>query len=123
YQGILDRLKFKFLVNYHSYGQLLLYTFGWQDQTPAADDPIYVALSGTDANPAIPGFNPGVGSELYVTNGETTDYAHATDGTLAWTPELGEGIAGNGFLFPDDEALIQQEFQNQLPFALDVARS
>ena len=122
-QGLLDRLKFKFMVNYHSYGQLLLYSFGWQVQTPSADDPIFLALSGTDANPAIPGFDPGVGADLYTTNGETTDYAHARDNTLAWTPELGEGVSGNGFVFPDDESLIQQEFLNTLPFALDVAMS
>jgi hypothetical protein len=122
-QGLLDRLKFKFMVNYHSYGQLLLYSFGWQVQTPSADGPIFLALSGTDANPAIPGFDPGVGADLYTTNGETTDYAHAKAGTLAWTPELGEGISGNGFVFPDDEVLIQAEFARNLPFALDVARS
>ena len=122
-QGLLDRLHFKFMVNYHSFGQLLLYSFGWQAQTPSADNPIFLALSGTDANPAIPGFDPGVGADLYGTNGETTDYAHARDNTLAWTPELSEGIPGNGFVFPDDEGLIQQEFLNNLPFALDVAKS
>jgi hypothetical protein len=123
YQGLLDRLKPKFLVNYHSFGPLLLYTFGWQVQTPTADDPIYLALSGTDAKPAIEGYDPGVGGDLYTTNGETTDYEHTVDGTLAWTPELGEGIPGNGFVFPDDEALIQHEFLINLPFALDVAKS
>ncbi len=122
-QGLLDRLRFKFMVNYHSYGQLLLYSFGWQAQTPSADNPIFLALSGTDANPAIPGFDPGVGADLYATNGETTDYAHARANTLAWTPELGEGIPGSGFVFPDDEQLIQQEFLNTLHFALDVAKS
>ncbi len=86
-QGLLDRLHFKFMVNYHSFGQLLLYSFGWQVQTPSADAPIFLALSGTDANPAISGFDPGVGADLYTTNGETTDYAHAKDNTLAWTPD------------------------------------
>jgi len=109
-QELLNRIPFKFMVNYHSYGQLLLYSFGWQVQTPSADNPIFLALSGTDANPAIPGFDPGVGADLYTTNGETTDYAHARTNTLAWTPELGEGIPGNGFVFPDDEELVQQEF-------------
>jgi len=122
-QGLLDQIHFKFMVNYHSYAQLLLYSFGWQVQTPSADDPIFLALSGTDANPAIPGFDPGVGADLYTTNGETTDYAHAKDNTLAWTPELGEGIPGDGFVFPDDEGLVQQEFLNTLPFDLDVATS
>jgi hypothetical protein len=99
-QGLLNRLQFKFMVNYHSYGQLLLYSFGWQVQTPSADDPIFLALSGTDANPAIPGFDPGVGADLYITNGEATDYAHANTNTLAWTPELGEGIPGTDSFSP-----------------------
>jgi hypothetical protein len=116
--------RFAFQVNYHSFGNLLLYTFGWQVQTPSTDDPIFVAMSGADpGDVAIPGFNPGVGADLYTTNGETTDYAHAVSGTLAWTPELGEGQVGNGFEFPDSKGLVRQEFTNNLPFALDVARS
>ena len=76
-------------------------------QTPSADDPIFVALSGTDAKPAVAGYDPGVGADLYITNGETTDYAHAATDTLGWTPELEEGCEGCGFVFPDDEALVQ----------------
>jgi hypothetical protein len=123
YQGLLGRIKPRFLINYHSFGPLILYTFGWQVQTPTADNPIYLALSGTDAKPAIEGFDPGVGADLYITNGETTDYAHAVDGTLAWTVELSEGIPGNGFVFPDDPALVQHEFEINLPFAIDLADS
>jgi len=123
YTGLLDRIKPKFLINYHSFGPLILYTFGWQVQTPTADDPIYLALSGTDAHPAIDGFDPGVSADLYTTNGETTDYAHAVDKTLAWTVELDEGAPCAGFVFPDDPALVQQEFLKNLPFALDVADS
>ena len=78
--GLYDQVDFRFHVNYHSFGELLLYTFGFQVNSPSADDPIYVALSGTDQKPAIDGFNPGVGADLYTTNGETTDYAHATRG-------------------------------------------
>jgi Zinc carboxypeptidase/Immune inhibitor A-like, MAM domain len=122
-QELLKRLKFRFMVTYHSYGELLLYMWGFQVQTPTADDPIYVAMSGTDAKPAIPGFDPGVGADLYITNGTTDDYAHAVTDALGWTPELSEGCDGCGFVFPDDEALIEAEFQKNLPFALDVARS
>ena len=43
---------------------------------------------------------------LYVTNGETTDYADG-QGAVAFTPELGQGEPGAGFVFLDDEALIQ----------------
>ncbi|MFF2275722.1 M14 family zinc carboxypeptidase [Agromyces sp. NPDC058126] len=122
--SLFDRADFSFQVNYHSFGQWLLYAEGWQTGTPTADDPIYYALSGNRDNPAIDDFEPGLSSDvLYVTNGETTDFAHSQRGTLAWTPELGEGSDGGGFVFPDDEAQVQAEFERALPFALDVAKS
>ena len=120
--GLYDRVDFRFHVNYHSFGELLLYSFGYQVNTPSADDPIFVALSGTDQKPAIDGFNPGVGADLYTTNGETTDFAHAMRNTLAWTPELGDGPHDDGFVFPDKEGQVQSEFSKTLPFALVVAQ-
>ena len=123
-KGLLDRIGFAFQVNWHSNGQWLLYAEGWQIATPTADDPIYFALSGNLDRPAIRDFHPGLSSDvLYVTNGETTDYAHAATGALAWTPELSAGCPNCGFVFPDDEALVQEEFERNLPFALSVARS
>ena len=123
-KGLLDRIGFEFQVNWHSNGQWLLYAEGWQIATPTADDPIYFALSGNLDRPAIRDFHPGLSSDvLYVTNGETTDYAHASTGALAWTPELSAGCPNCGFVFPDDEALVQEEFERNLPFALSVAKS
>src|SRR5215213_2866675 len=123
HQGLINRLKFKFLVTYHSYGPLLLYAYGWQVQTPSFDDPLFIEYTGTDAHPAVEGFDPGVGADLYTTNGTTDDYAYAKTGALSWTPELEEGCEGCGFVFPDDEALVQEEFEKNLPFVLRLARS
>ena len=96
-KGLLDRIGFEFQVNWHSNGQWLLYAEGWQIATPTADDPIYFALSGNLDRPAIRDFHPGLSSDvLYVTNGETTDYAHAGSGALAWTPELSAGCPTAG---------------------------
>jgi len=123
-EGLIDRIQPRFQSNLHSYGQWLLYPQGWQVGTLDADYPLYVALGGTDADPAIPGFNPGQSADtLYVTNGETTDYADTSAGTIAYTPELGEGIAGAGFVFPDNEELIQEEFEKTLDFHLGLAKS
>ncbi|MFC4007965.1 M14 family metallopeptidase [Nonomuraea purpurea] len=121
--GLLKRVGFEMQLNYHSYGPLLLYPVGFQIATEAADNPIYEALTGNDAKPAIPGFDPDLSAELYTTNGDTNDRAHFQYGTLSWTPELDEGCDGCGFVFPDDEALVRAEFEKGLPFALDVARS
>jgi hypothetical protein len=121
---LFERVPFKFQVNYHSYGPWLLYPQGWQIGTPTADDPIFYALSGNRDNPAIPNFVPGLSSDvLYVTNGEMTDYANSTAGTIAWTPELEPGCDTCGFVFPDDSNLVQKEWKKQLAFALDVAKS
>ena len=110
-------------ISYHSFGQLLLYPFGFQVNTPSADDPIYVAWAGTDKKPAVQGYNPGVGADLYTTNGEQTDYAAADQGALAITPELGEGNQGSGFEFPDSEGQVQHEFTINRDFAVAAARS
>ncbi|MFQ5460502.1 MAG: M14 family metallopeptidase, partial [Anaerolineae bacterium] len=124
-QGLLNRVHFVFQVNYHSAASLILYGTGWQDITWAPDDPIQAALAGDRGRPATEGFVPMLSSGLYITNGETCDYAHEVAGTLCWTPELTPGgIQGrSGFEFPDDEAAIQQEFEKNLPFAMDVALS
>ncbi|MEW6471574.1 MAG: M14 family metallopeptidase [Actinomycetota bacterium] len=118
-----NRLRFRFIVNYHAFGRLLLYPIGWQEQTPTADHTIYAALAGTPVNPAIPGYIPQLSADLYPTNGETTSWAYASTGSLAFTVELGEGVPGSGFVFPDNEALVEQEYQLNRPFALDVAHS
>ncbi|MGH2484273.1 MAG: M14 family zinc carboxypeptidase [Candidatus Limnocylindria bacterium] len=122
-QGLIDQIKPKFHSNLHSFGQWILYPQGWQTGTLDADNPIYVAMAGTDADPAIADFNPGQSADtLYVTNGETTDYSDAS-GAVAFTPELSEGAPGAGFVFPDDEDLVQLEFERALDFHLGLAQS
>ena len=120
---LVKRIPFKFAISYHSYANLILYPEGWQVQTPARDDPIYIELSGTDSEPAVEGYDPDVSAELYTTNGEFTDWAHGVENVLSWTIEEDEGCDGCGFVFPDDEELVQHEFEINRPFAVDLARS
>jgi hypothetical protein len=123
-QGLIDGVDPEMHSNWHSYGPLILYPQGWIVGAPDADNPVYTALAGTDANPAIQGFDPGLSAEeLYVTNGETTDYADVNTGAISFTPELDEGCPGCGFVFPDNEALVEEEFRKTLPFSLSLARS
>jgi hypothetical protein len=132
------RVHFKFLVNYHSAAQLLLYGVGWQVATPSPDDVLYEAMAGDDAHPAIPGYDPDVSAELYTTNGDTDFDFQERYGTLGFTPEMSTcatasavdpdddfdpADCGSDFEFPDSEPLIQGEFEKNLPFALSVAKS
>ena len=68
-------VDFEFQKNDHTAASLLLYPQGWQQYTPAADDAIFTALAGDDRDPAITGFDPDLGAELYITNGDTLDTA------------------------------------------------
>jgi hypothetical protein len=132
-----QRLKPKFLIDYHSFAQLILYPEGWQVETEATDAPLMKALAGDDDHPAVPGFDPDVSAELYTTNGDVTGDAYNAWGTQAFTVELdggsGDGVGGTvdgpdslppgGFVFQDDETAVQAEFQKNLDFALDLAKS
>ena len=136
--GLLDRVGFEYLINYHSAAELLLYGVGWQVSTPSPDDLIYEAMAGDDADPAVPGYDPDISAELYTVNGETLMQAAVHNGTLGFTPEMStcqtasdanpddEWLAEDCLMvfdFPDDEALIQAEYAKNVPFALAVARS
>jgi hypothetical protein len=124
--NLIRQNNFKFALSYHTYGNLILYPWGWQVRTPSLDDPIFVAQAGTDSNPAIfdsllgQGYDPGVGADLYTTNGEFTDWAYGELGIPAYTVELTDGY---GFRFPDDENMVQTVFEDNLEFALSMAES
>jgi hypothetical protein len=133
-----ERIGFEFLVNYHSAAELLLYGTGWQVATPTPDHVIYEAMAGDDQEPAIEGYDPDVSAELYTTNGDTDTHMTERYGTLGFTPEMSTCEAasaidpndewnpaqcGSGFEFPDDEELVQGEFERNIPFALSVAES
>ena len=136
--GLFAKVTPQFLVNYHSAAELLLHGIGWQVATPSPDDVIYEAMVGDDLTPAVPGYDPDISAELYTTNGDTDAHAQEAYGTLGFTPEMGTCESASnanpddqwdpadcesGFNFPDDEGLVQAEFERNIPFALAVAES
>ena len=132
--NFIDGQDFKFILSYHSFSDLILYPWGWQVKTPSLDDPIFLAQAGVDGNSAIfdtllgAEYDPGVGADLYTTNGEFTDWAYAERDIPAYTVELtfGSDLDGSnyyGFEFPDDEAMVQSVFNDNLEFALSLAES
>ncbi|MGO4690054.1 M14 family zinc carboxypeptidase [Glaciibacter sp. 2TAF33] len=136
--ALFKRLTPQFFINYHSAAELLLHGIGWQVATPSPDDVIYEAMVGDDADPAIPGYDPDISAELYTTNGDIDSHLQEAYGTLGFTPEMSTCETASGanpddewlaedcpsvFNFPDDEALVQAEFEKNVPFALAVAES
>ena len=136
--ALYQKIKPKYLINYHSAAQLLLHGVGWQTLTRSPDDIIHNALVGDVDHPAVPGSTPQLGAQLYTTNGETDGHVDNTYGALSITPEMATCEAAAGydpddevfpedcgsvFEFPDDEPLVQREFTQNISFALSVAKS
>jgi hypothetical protein len=117
-------------VSYHSYTGLILFPWGFRAGALPPDLPRFQALAGSDLAPAVhdsvPGstldhYHPGPGWNLYTTNGEYTDWAYRTHGTIAFMAELTSGCCVDstyyGFVFPDDSAMVERVFRDNLPFA------
>ncbi|WP_433333226.1 M14 family zinc carboxypeptidase [Spirillospora sp. CA-294931] len=136
--SLYERLKPKYLINYHSAAELLLHGVGWQTLTRSPDDVVHDALLGDIDHPAVPGYTPQLGAQLYTTNGDTDGQADNNHGALSITPEMATCVTaanvdpndpytpencGSIFEFPDDEKLIAHEFNKNLPFALSVSKS
>ena len=136
-RGFISRIRPTFQIDYHSFAQLILYPEGWQVETPSTDTPLMAGLAGDDDKPAVAGFDPDVSAELYTTNGDVTDDTYKAFKVLAYTVELdggtGPAVGGtdgsdpaytpDGFAFQDSDADIEAQFQKNLAFALDLARS
>ncbi|MDG4821563.1 M14 family zinc carboxypeptidase [Asanoa sp. WMMD1127] len=132
------KIRPEFFINYHSAAELLLYGVGWQVSTPSPDDVVQQAMVGDDAHPAVPGYDPDLSAELYTTNGDTDSYLSNRYGGLGFTPEMSTCAAAansvpddewvaedcvSDFIFPDDEELIQAEFEKNIPFAIATGQS
>ncbi len=136
--ALFAKVGFEQFINYHSAAELILYGIGWQVSTPSPDDVVLEAMAGTDEHPAVPGYDPDLSAELYTTNGNTNMQMTVAHDSLGFTPEMTTCQVASakydddewlpedcvsGFNFPDDERLIREEFEKNIPFALSAAES
>lgn len=111
---------FTMWLSYHSYGELLLYPWGYiYADTP--DNEVFAALgdSLTSTNGYLAG-NPNSGA-IYLTNGGSDDWGYGEqvtkDKVFAFTPEINSGAQGG---FGPDDTLIQPTFDLLLDMNLAV---
>src|SRR3954470_23750804 len=127
YDRFIRRIKPVYNLNYHSAAQLLNASFGFITNRPADDDTLSRALTGTDGDAAVDPYQPDEASDLYVTHGETVDWAYFQFGTIGFTPELDTAATasagGSSFVFPDDEDKVEAVFEKNLHLALNMVNS
>lgn len=108
--------QFEIVLNYHSYGNLLIYPWGYEKSLFTPDSALFLEMSRVMT--AHNAFIYGTGDQTvgYVTNGDSDDWMYGEQTTkpkiLSWTPELGS--AKYGFWPPSDQIIpIAQSSVNQ----------
>ncbi len=117
--------SFRALVSFHSFGQDILYPWGYSP-VPAPGRDVFADLGLKMSNliAAVRGTLYGVGqsaSFLYLTNGDLTDWALSVSGIPAFTIELPPLDVLHGGFF-NAESDIQGVFGENLPALMDLAR-
>lgn len=111
---------FKTAFNYHSYGNLLIKPFGYDEtvELPAPANEVYAQM-GPDLV-AENDYLYGTGSETvgYMVNGDAVDYMFGELGIINYTPEVGEWAEG-GF-WPPTELIFEMAEEN-LPMNIHLA--
>lgn len=99
--------SFRLCLNYHSYANKLLYSWGYSDSQPLTpDDSIFAAYAKVMTTDNHYFYGPGA-TAIYMTNGGSDDWMYGEQGSkpkiLAYTPEVGS--SDDGF-WPAPENII-----------------
>jgi carboxypeptidase T len=90
---------FSICLTYHTYGELVLYPWGYTSRAPP-DKPVFVSIG--ENITAINGYTLDQSIGLYPTLGDATDWLYGVHGVLAYTIELGLSYA------PQDPDVVHQ---------------
>ncbi len=77
-------------LSYHTYSELILYPWGYINNTinPPEDEELFIDIA--NGISAINGYEVMQASELYLTSGDACDWLYGEKGSLAFTIELGK---------------------------------
>ena len=120
--------SFLAVVSYHSFGQLILYPWGWTARPSprhAADHALAARMAALIRVVNGQEYVPESASTLYLTNGDTIDYVAGTLGIPAFTIELPPlDLSAGGFMNAEkDIASVSAENLPAMLFLIDDARN
>ncbi|MDQ0416959.1 murein tripeptide amidase MpaA [Croceifilum oryzae] len=107
--------QIKALITFHTYSELILYPYGYTYAEVPSDmtqddhnvfETMAKAMAGTN------GYTPQQSSELYIADGEMTDWAYGAHKIFAFTFEMYPKSSFPGF-YPPDEAIAKETSRNK----------
>ncbi|WP_369411278.1 M14 family zinc carboxypeptidase [Polycladospora coralii] len=102
-------------VSFHTYSELILYPYGYTYENVPSDmsqddHDVFVSLANTMAG--TNGYDPQQSSDLYVTDGDMTDWAYGDQNIFAFTFEMYPTSSNPGF-YPPDEVIQRETSRNR----------
>ena len=107
--------QLKTSITFHTYSELILWPYGYtftdvpSDMT-TDDHSVFVTMGQTMAG--TNGYTPQQSSDLYITDGDMTDWAYGVHKIFAYTFEMYPTTSSPGF-YPPDEAIVTQTSRNR----------
>lgn len=100
---------FKVALNNHSFGNLLLYPYGYESNTPTPDNDLFLGFSTEMVSQN--NYNNILSSELYPTSGSSDDFMYGTVGNhnkiFAQTPEIGGDFwPPSSYIIPTSKSMM-----------------
>ena len=103
---------FQTIFNYHSYGNLLIKPFGYDEsvELPTPDNEIYSQMGSdlVEENDYL--YGTGTETVGYTVNGDAVDYMYGELGIINFTPEVGAG--SDGAFWPPTELIFEMAEDN-----------
>lgn len=107
--------QIKALISFHTYSELILYPYGYTYTNVPSDmttDDYNVFRTMANAMAQTNGYSPQQSSDLYITDGDMTDWAYGVHKIFAFTFEMYPRSSNPGF-YPPDEVISRETSRNK----------
>tara|TARA_B100000029_G_scaffold508008_1_gene593897 strand:+ start:1826 stop:4138 length:2313 start_codon:yes stop_codon:yes gene_type:complete len=112
-RDFVEEHDFSIAFNYHSYGNLLIYPFGYEEENQAPQEDLDIFVEFGEDMTQFNNYALGSGPDLlYTVNGEACDWMYGVHDVFAYTPEIGNN--GDGF-WPATNRIVPLAEENLYP--------
>jgi len=113
---IVGHSNIKMLITYHTFSELILYPWGYTYESIGNPQDLTAFQNMAQHMASLTGYTPEQTSDLYLSSGDTTDWAYGERGIFSFTFELSPKSLGQGGFYPGD--IIDKTVDNNIEAAL-----